>query len=131
MNALVKAATIAAAVALSSQPCLAAVVEGQSPSLAATMAVSETEQVDFNLKTHASLASGQKRAGAFALATAAASSQEAVAAQELEERQRRGMSKGTQTALIVGGVVAVALLVGAVAFSQSSWGDWDWGNSRP
>jgi hypothetical protein len=130
MKALVKAATIAAAVALSSQPCLAAMVEGQSPSLAATTAASETEQVVFNLKTHATLASGQNRAGALALATAAASSQEAVAAQELDNRQRRGMSKGTQTALIVGGVVAVALIAGAVAFSQSKW-EWDWGSSRP
>lgn len=129
MNILMKAATIAAALTLTSQPCLAAAVEGQSPSLAATTAVSATERVDFNLRTHASIDSGQKQAGSLALATAAAVSQEAAAAQELEERQRRAKSKGTQTALIVGGVVLVALIVGAVAFSQSSWGDW--GSSRP
>jgi hypothetical protein len=116
MDVLVKAATIAAGIALSSQPCLAAAVESKSKSAAVTAAASTAQRDEFNLKMHVETAAAQKQASQFALATSV-SANAAFIAQESEERDRRGMSKGVQTALIVGGVALLAIVVLAVVAS--------------
>jgi hypothetical protein len=122
MDVIVKAATIAAGIALSSQPCLAAsAVDSQNASAAFTAAASAAqrdERDEFNLKMHVEIAAAQKQASQFALATSV-SANAAIVAQEAEERDRRGMSKGVQTALIVGGVAVVAVLLLAVVASNT------------
>jgi hypothetical protein len=110
MSVLVKTATIAVCVAVSSQPCLAAAVESESKSAAGTAAASAAQRDEFNLKIHAETAAAQKQVSQFALG-ASVSANAAIVAQEAEERDRRGMSKGAQTALIVGGVALLAVAV--------------------
>lgn len=117
MNLLVKIATVAACGAMSSQPCFAAAVESEKTSIAVTMAATAAHRVDFNLKTHAETAAAQQ-ASQFALATSVSANAAAVA-QEAEERDRPGMSKGVQTALIVGGVAVVAVLLLAVVVANT------------
>ncbi|HEV2122026.1 MAG TPA: hypothetical protein VGW38_04520 [Chloroflexota bacterium] len=108
MNVLVKAAATAAAIALSSQPCVAA--EGQRPSLAASMTASAVDRVDFNLKTHVSAEADYKTPEGLAL-TPANTPKSTAAVQDVEERKPRGMSKGATTGLIIGALVAVAAIV--------------------
>lgn len=125
MRMLSKTAVIGAAVALTSQPCLAAAIESNSTHVVATMAASAAERVEFNLETHAPAAAAQNEASQLALA-AAVSSNAAIAAQEAEERERRGMSKGAKTALIVGGVVLVGVLALALIAASSTPPSVEW-----
>ncbi|MFC7537897.1 hypothetical protein ACFQPG_11060 [Sphingomonas sp. GCM10030256] len=92
---------------MSAQPCLAAAAASNS---------APASPVEFNLRTHAQAAAAQQPT---ALATAVSAST-AIAAQEAEQQQkRRGMSKGTKTVLIVGGVAIVAV-IGLVILAASS-----------
>lgn len=107
MNVLAKITTVAAAMGMTSQPCLAAAAESDSKSLARPLAASAAAHGDFDLERHVSGA-------AVTSLTLAASQQTASEIQDPPTRK----GPGTTTWLIVGGVallVVVLLAVGAAA----------------
>ena len=122
MKISAKSAVVGIALALVSQPCLAETIESQS-TVAVPMA-STVERVEFNLHSYVQ-AAGQKDASRLELASAV-SANAAIVAQETEERERRGMSKGTKTALIVGGVVVVGVIALAIIAASSTPPSIDW-----
>ena len=95
---------IAAAIGLSSRPCLAAAVESHSVSPAGSMAAPGAAKVEFNLGRHVD------SAGLTSMTLAAIQQ----AASEMQDPPKR-KGPGTTTLLIVGGVVFLVLVAAAVA----------------
>jgi hypothetical protein len=108
MGNLGKSTVLGVALGLSTQPCLAAAAASSSAPIASP--------VEFNLQTHAQAAAAQQPTAL----TAAVSASAAIAVQEAEQQQkRRGMSKGTKTVLLVGGVALVAVIGLAILAANS------------
>jgi CHASE3 domain sensor protein len=109
---MVKGAVVGLAFAVSAQPCLAATSPHSGP--ASAVAVAST--VEFDLQSHVQSAAVQKTQSM----TAAISASSAITAQEAEQQQqRRGMSTGAKTALIIGGV-AILAVIGLAVLAASS-----------
>ena len=102
MNVFGKVATVVAAFALASQPCLAASVGS-----AATPAA--PEQISFNLSGHGT----SEVASRFAAGSVTLAASQQTASESQDEPRRRG--PGTTTWLVVGGVLLLVLVAVAVA----------------
>ena len=109
MNVLAKITTIAAAIALTSQPCFAAVAaDGRSEPAATTTAASAAAGAEFNLE--------RIRTARIASASLSIAASQQTAAEVEEQPKRRG--PGT-TWLVIGGVALLAVVVLAVVASGS------------
>ena len=115
MNVLLKLTTATAIVAMTSQPCLAAVIEADRASVAVA-AASSASAINFDLQHH--------RAGASALdrASVAAAAISANAGQQTAETERKRRGLGTTTLVVIGGVVLLVVLLAAVASAAPSPG---------
>ncbi len=100
MKTLIRIAAIAAALGLSSQPCLAAAAESHSKSRAASMAASGAAHVEFDLKRH------MHSAGVASMSLAASQQ----TASEIQDPPKR-KGPGTTTWIVVGGVVLLLAIV--------------------
>ena len=116
MNILLKSAIVTAAVTMTTQPCLAAVVEIEGAP--ATVTTASAAAVKFNLGRHAAARSGLDRASVAAAALASNGTQQVPETDN--ERRRRG--PGSTTFLVIGGVVLLVVLLAAVASATPSPG---------
>lgn len=120
MSILAKIVAIAAALTLTTQPCIAAAVDITGAPAGAALTPSAAERVDFDLRPHLRSAAAQTNnaglsgliGGSATVSLSLAASQQTAA--EAEDRpQRRG--PGTTTWLIIGGAVLLVAIAAAVA----------------